>query len=145
MWQYGQQAVPGWLAAGYTLRGVVFTAMLMILLWETFVPIGRLLGRLMDRHPSTITAYSINVFGSLLGIWLFAGLSVFYCSPFVWTAVVCVLLLPFIWGGKARWLNLGLMGVVLVGSFTASREPGAWEIAWSPYQKLVLTPMPRIE
>jgi spermidine synthase len=141
MWQYDLQVVGPWQAAGCMLRGVVFTAILIILLWETFVPVGRLLGRWMDEYPSTIAAYSINVFGSLLGIWLFAGLSVFYCSPFVWAAVVCLLLLPLVWSGKARWLNLGLMGVILVGSYAASREPGALEIAWSPYQKLVLKPI----
>ena len=59
---------------------MVLTAGLMFLLWATFVPVGRLLGRLLDDHPNTIWAYSVNVAGSLIGIWLFVA-----CSA-VWAA-----------------------------------------------------------
>src|SRR5262249_26359399 len=73
------------------LKGVVGLGMtfgLMVLIWAAFVPIGRLLGRLLDDHPHTIWAYSVNVAGSLVGIWLFVLLSVLYQPPVVWMAVV---------------------------------------------------------
>ena len=47
----------------------------MILLWDIFVPLGRMMGRLLDDHPRTIWAYSVNVAGGLVGIWLFVLLS----------------------------------------------------------------------
>ena len=34
--------------------GLSLTFMLMVLVWDIFVPVGRLLGRLLDDHPSTI-------------------------------------------------------------------------------------------
>ena len=40
---------------GYVSLGLALTLMLMILLWEMFVPLGRLLGRLLDDHPNTIS------------------------------------------------------------------------------------------
>src|SRR5262249_31589166 len=59
----------------YLILDAVVGSLVLYLLWRVFVPIGRLLGRLMDDHPRIITAYSINVAGSLAGIWLFVLLS----------------------------------------------------------------------
>jgi hypothetical protein len=58
----------GWMRYGGPVFGLVLTAALMVLLWEVFVPVGRLLGRLMDEDPNTVRAYSVNVVGSLVGI-----------------------------------------------------------------------------
>src|SRR5262249_43091285 len=63
---------------GGALLGVILTLGLMILMWEIFVPVGRLLGRIMADHPNTIAAYSANVVGSLVGIWLFVLASALY-------------------------------------------------------------------
>src|SRR5262245_12083499 len=54
-----------WESSGWKLYasvgvGLALTLGLMILLWEIFVPVGRLLGRLMNEHPNTIWAYSVN-------------------------------------------------------------------------------------
>ena len=37
---------------------------------QIFVPMDDF-GRLMDDHPKAIVAYSWNVLGSLVGVWLF--------------------------------------------------------------------------
>src|SRR5260370_18814275 len=55
----------------YIGLGLMLTFLLMGLMAGMFVPIGRLLGRLLDDHPRPIRAYSVNVAGSLVGIWLF--------------------------------------------------------------------------
>ena len=119
--------------------GLAITYLMMVLILDMFIPLGRLLGRLMNEHPRTIWAYSVNVAGSLLGIWCFVLLSVFYEPPITWLAVVTVLLLPFV-GQPAPQRKLNYL--VLIGTFGlswfAGREPGALEVAWSPYQKLVL-------
>jgi hypothetical protein len=51
--------------------GLIATYILMLFIWEIFVPLGRILGRLMDDHPKPIQAYSVNIAGSLVGIWAF--------------------------------------------------------------------------
>jgi spermidine synthase len=118
--------------------GLALTFGLMVLIWEMFVPIGRMLGRLMDDRQQIIRAYSINIVGSLLGIWLFAGLSAVSLPPMAWLVVACGLLLPLIWSAADRGMNLALMTIVLIAGFFAGAEPRAMESHWSPYQKLVL-------
>ena len=67
--------------------GLALTFLLMLLIWEMFVPIGRMLGRLLEDHPRTVWAYSLNIAGSLTGIWLFVLLSAMYAPPVVWFLV----------------------------------------------------------
>ena len=76
--------------------GLALTFMLMVLIWSMFVPIGRVLGRLMDDHPHTIWSYSVNIGGSLAGILLFVVMSAFGLPPVTWFAVVAVMLLYFL-------------------------------------------------
>jgi spermidine synthase len=103
------------------LAGLIGTLALMMLIIEPFVPLGRVLGRLMDGHPRTIVAYSVNVFGSLVGIWLFVFLSSQLAAPPVWFGVLFLLYLPFL-------LERG-----------RGRMPeGAVRTVWSPYQKLTV-------
>ncbi|MGA2034020.1 MAG: hypothetical protein ABSG68_17375 [Thermoguttaceae bacterium] len=135
IWQHAPE-MGTWTTVLGLAAGLLLTFGFMILLWEIFLPLGRLLGRLMDDHPRTIRAYSINVGGSLAGIGLFMLLSAWYTGPDVWLAVAGGLLLPFL--GR-RWLDLGLLLAVVVAAWFAGRDPTALEIAWSPYQKLMLT------
>jgi spermidine synthase len=86
-----------------------------------------------------IRAYSINVAGSLLGIWLFVALSALSLPPVVWLLAACALLLPFVWKSEEpRSVNLALIAVLVAAGLFVGREPGALETHWSPYQKLVL-------
>jgi 2-polyprenyl-3-methyl-5-hydroxy-6-metoxy-1,4-benzoquinol methylase len=130
----------GWLTTvSRVVAGLTLTLGLMALVWEMFVPIGRLLGRLMDTREQVIRAYSINVFGSLLGIWLFVALSAWSLPPVVWMLVACLLLLPFVWAAsEQRVINFSLIAALLVAGVFVSREPSSLESHWSPYQKLVL-------
>src|SRR5262245_6201985 len=65
------------------IGGLGLTFGLMVLIWEMFVPIGRLIGRLMDDKQQVIWVYSVNVAASLLGIWLFVALSAFSLPPVI--------------------------------------------------------------
>ena len=123
-------------SVGYLSLGLALTLVLMILLWEMFVPLGRLLGRMMEDHPHTIRAYSANILGSMVGIWMFVGLSTLYAPPWVWIAVAVSLMLPLLGKGRELKLNLACCGVLVLLSFPASWEYGAHEVIWSPYQKL---------
>ena len=119
--------------------GLGLVLILMVLLWEIFVPLGRLLGRLMDDHPNTIWAYSVNVAGSLVGIGLFVMLSVFYLPPPVWFIVAGGLLISLLGKGRQRMVDLSLVAATIAAVCVANREPNAIQSVWSPYQKLVVT------
>ncbi|WP_157665188.1 spermine/spermidine synthase domain-containing protein [Mariniblastus fucicola] len=119
--------------------GLVLTMGLMILLWEIFVPVGRMLGKLMNRHPNTIAAYSINIAGSMAGIGLFVLLSAFYLSPVVWFIVAAVLFVILLGFRPKHYTNLGLVGAVVVAAMVANYDSQSIETVWSPYQKLTLS------
>ncbi len=112
---------------------------LMILLWEVFLPIGRILGRLMDDYPHSIQAYSVNIAGSLIGIGLFVFLSSLSTFPLVWFVVAATLLAAYVGRGRERWIDLGLIAALVLAAWLACRDTSAIRTIWSPYQKLVLT------
>jgi spermidine synthase len=121
--------------------GLSMAFLLLVFVWDIFVPIGRLTGRLIDGHPRTIWAYSINVAGGLLGIWLFVALGALGQPPVVWFGVAAVLLIGLIGAcsiGSGRWHDLVLTVGIVVLAWFAGRESDAVEVRWSPYQKLVL-------
>ena len=119
--------------------GLVLTYIVLVLIVDIFVPIGRILGRLMNINPNPIWAYSINIFGSLLGTWLFVLLSFFYQPPFVWFVIAAIPLAIFVfWSNRDRKINLALLALLLILSWLAGQAPGALKVIWSPYQKLVV-------
>lgn len=85
-----------WQAVFDASMGIGLTFFIMLMFVEMFVPIGRLLGRLLDEHPDTIRAYSINVAGSLAGTWLFVLLSYLYQPPLTWFVILAALTALFI-------------------------------------------------
>ncbi len=138
IWDYALSASPVNTIL-YVCLGLFLTYVLMVLLLDIFVPLGRLLGRLLADHPRTIWAYSVNIAGSLLGTWLFVLLSVWYQPPVTWFVVVAGLMVFFLYkNGRGRQLNLLLLMGIIVLSWFAGREPGSLKVVWSPYQKLVL-------
>lgn len=127
----------GWLRYGRPVMGLALTLFLMALLWATFVPVGRLLGRLMNEHPNTIWAYSVNVTGSLVGIWLFVLASALYLPPVVWFVVFAAGAALFAGtGGRSRTNDLLVLGGLVVLAGVAGYEPVYEETRWTPYQKL---------
>ena len=140
IWSYGTWSgpVPRLLPV---VVGLGLTFLLLVLIWEIFVPLGRLVGRLLDDHPRTIWAYSVNVAGGLVGIWLFVLLSALSLPPVVWFTVPAGLLAALIVLGKpepSAWRDAALLGTLVLLGGLAGYEPGALAVRWSPYQKLVL-------
>src|SRR5262245_42210250 len=93
-----------------TAFGLVLTFLLMVLVWEMFVPFGRLLGKLMDENPNVIRAYSANVAGSLAGIWAFVAASAAHLPPVGWFALFAPVALLFRGtGGKSPAADVVLL------------------------------------
>ncbi|MCA9086734.1 MAG: methyltransferase domain-containing protein, partial [Planctomycetaceae bacterium] len=138
IWEHSVATNP-WSTAARVSVGLAMTLGMMVVLWEIFMPIGRILGRSINDATDTIRAYSINVVGSLIGIWLFVMLSSLWLPPVVWILTACVLLAAFMSSdptGRRTELKLlaAMIGVSLWGTATETSP----EIAWSPYQKLEL-------
>lgn len=123
----------------FPMAGLVMTYGTLILIVDAFVPLGRLLGRLMNAHPNPIWAYSINIAGSVLGTWAFVLISYLYQPPFVWFLIAAGLFAVLIlWSNGNRRIQAGLLGSLLLLSWFASQVPNALNVIWSPYQKLVV-------
>ena len=140
IWDNSVTASPIWTSLSVAI-GLTLGFLLMVFVGDIFVPIGRLMGRLMDDHPRTIWAYSVNVAGGLVGIWLFVLLSAVDQPPVVWFGVAGGLLLALIAACSQRGfqrLDMALTLGIVILSWFAGREPDAMEVRWSPYQKLAL-------
>lgn len=117
---------------GFALVGLTF-----LLTMLPFVPMGQLVARLLSsREP--VKAYSVNIAGSLIGLWLYAVASFLWLPPAVWFGLPLAMGLWLLrqdrrafWSGAA--ISAAVVGILLVPS-----QPG--KVYWSPYQKLVLTP-----
>jgi predicted membrane-bound spermidine synthase len=121
----------------YLAAGLALTYGVLILIVDIFVPLGRILGRLMNANKNPIWAYSINILGSIFGSWAFVLFSYLYQPPFVWFLVAAALFACFIlWSNRSRRLPFVLLGIIIILSWFVSRVPGALDVIWSPYQKL---------
>jgi len=120
--------------------GLALTYFILAIVVDMFVPLGRILGRLVNIHPTPIWAYSVNIFGSVLGTWALVLLSYFYQPPVMWFLVAGGLMLIFVlWSKKDKRTNLVLLSLIVILSWFAGKVPNSLEVIWSPYQKLVVS------
>lgn len=125
------------------LLGLGATLALFILILAIFVPLGQIMGRVLDLHPRPVPAYSVNVLASVLGAWFFPGLSFLHTPPTLWFALFLALLVGFLFWSRQGWrepvVATVLCGAIGLGSLLAPpRERPALRTLWSPYQKLEL-------
>jgi hypothetical protein len=106
----------------------------------TFVPIGQVVGAMLETAPRGPLGYTINVAGSLLGIVLYTVICLFYQPPAIWFLVGALLfILVFL---RQRDSLLVFVGTCLLAATALT----LWvdkesKVYWSPYQKLTLTPI----
>ena len=73
------------LSLAVLLAGVLF----LLLVW-IFIPLGQVVSRQINLAPKALSAYSWNLFGSLLGVLLFLAVSRLMLPPTVWLGLVIV-------------------------------------------------------
>lgn len=101
-----------------------------------FLPFGQLTGRLMNKF-SPLTGYTINILGSLFGIWAFSAISFLSLPPFCWFLIALLLTLWFLQGQRYLLLgNVAVAGVCLALLFLYRGES-----LWSPYYRIDLDSM----
>jgi hypothetical protein len=98
------------------------------------IPFGRLVGNHLNAFPP-ITAYSINIGASLLGIISFLVLSYVGLGPGVWFAIAAIPILYFVRTNRVG-LVCNLVGLILI--ITTLQFFRAPQEFWSPYSKISL-------
>jgi spermidine synthase len=125
-----------------SILGISATLILFALIMMVFFPLGQLLGSLFSQSKNIISAYSLNVFASLIGIWCFDALSFMYQPPWVWFLLAWVsiawLILRFKIGGRFSVISLWpcLLSVLIMMAVPLINNSLT---IWSPYQKLDVT------
>ena len=116
------------------LAVVLLTAILFLLLVWIFVPLGQIVGRQMNLAPKSLTGYSWNLFGSLLGILSFLAVSRMMLQPWVWLGIVVAGFAVLQSTAKDRTLLLALLiPVALLLHDPSSRDHYT---IWTPYQQI---------
>src|SRR5258706_4453345 len=104
----------------------------------TFLPIGQIVGSMLETAPRGPRGYTVNIAGSLVGILLYTFISFLYQPPAIWFLVGAILFgLVFLRQRKTVLLFLGSCVLVAV-ALTVWVDKTA-KVYWSPYQKLALT------
>lgn len=133
VWSYGKIG----LVPSLLVPEIVF-----ILNTWTFLPLGRGLGKALKKF-SPLAGYSLNLAGSLGGVFAFVGLSVAGLPPLGWFALAGLFL--GVWAAlqePAGRRGLGALAFWLV-SLVAVFLPGRHDL-WSPYYKIGLDPLTKL-
>ena len=121
--------VPMWAVAG------TFFALIAL----AFVGLGQVMGRAFDAIPDRVTAYTVDILGSLTGIATFFLMSWLELPPSAWFAPILLLMLYFAgWRRPVQILSAAaIFAFVLVGSYGLNVHG---EVFWSPYYKVAYSP-----
>ncbi len=117
------------------LAAVVVVATFLLLLVVMMIPLGQWVGYYLDSAPNLISAYSINLLGSVVGIWAVAAVAFLWLPPTYWFALGGILFL-FVRRPSRRLLIAGSLLLISSLLFLRSADTAAVKTYWSPYQKL---------
>jgi spermidine synthase len=139
---YSLEAIPfreqinmGWTAT-LDQVGVIYLMLAVVFLLTAlaFVPVGQLCGKLMENKPQ-LSAYGLNLLGSMLGVLLMFAVSFLWTGPVIWFAICFMAILPFL-VRKPGNLLLG-MGFAVAGLLILAWPVNPlWNKVYSPYQQL---------
>jgi SAM-dependent methyltransferase len=113
----------------------IVAGVFFVLIAVIFVGLGQQMGRAFSGIPDRVTAYTVNVLGSLAGILVFAAASYLHTSPLVWfgigLAICCYFIRPW------TWMQAGaLIGALVVVGLSAHHGGAGMRVLWSPYYKI---------
>jgi len=145
----------------YVGAAVSFSVIIPIIAFVTLpmIPIGQMVARYLEIARVGITAYSVNVAASILGIWVYTGCAFLSTPPLIWLLMLGLGLLLLFWHLAGPRVVIALcfvlsLGLLLAGRARLDYQPERWYGApqaikslkvdehttyWSPYQKLTLT------
>lgn len=139
---YSLEAIPfreqlnmGW-SASQDQVGIIYLLITVVFFLTAlaFVPVGQLCGKLMERK-SQLSAYGLNLLGSLLGVLLMFLVSFLWTPPVVWFGL-CALGLLWFFVRKPKTLLVGVVfGMTALVALAWPANP-LWNKIYSPYQLL---------
>ena len=124
-------------SSGYWFAVAFFVA--LVFFWNAllFVPVGQLIGKLMQRIPGP-RGYGYNLAGSILGVVAFALLSYFWLGGGVWIACAGLCALPFLLSSN-KTLFAGIFCLITAIGLTEHSGELAKQLIFSPYQSLEIS------
>ncbi len=141
---FREQLNMGLLVVGTLADGAafyLFLSLIFLLTVLTFLPVGQLCGRLMQRRQ-TLSAYGLNLLGSLAGVVLMLVLSWLWTPPLVWFAL-CFLGILLFYVRKPSSILLGGGGALVALTILAWPVDPLQAKIYSPYQELEFSAGPR--
>jgi len=141
--QWGFAVISGHESLAMMVAAVVVLALFLWLLVMMMVPLGKCVGACLDAAPDPVTAYSVNLLGSLAGIWGFTLASFFWLPPASWFAAAFLALLLLVPRPRPALVLAAamLLAAALVLPHFAGEEGTGLRTYWSPYQKLIVQPV----
>lgn len=107
-----------------------------VIITLTTMPLGQEMGILFNRL-SPITAYSINIGGSILGVLSFSIFSMMSLPPIIWFLIAAPILLWFM-ADQKKWFIANALLILVCMGIILNTTKGAM---WSPYHKIVIAPV----
>jgi len=123
--------------------GLLLTGTILVLLAISFMPLGNLLGRLLDKHPRPLIAYSVNIMASLAGMWAFQLFSLAEFPPLLGLIIGLAALFLLVEDRLERYflVAVSLITIAAVAPKISLQPYEGPTTFWSPYQKLTLSPI----
>jgi hypothetical protein len=134
--------------AGFIIPIELVEGVFFLLIALVFVGPGQELGRSFNRIPNRVSAYTLNILGSLVSIVLFAACSWWELTPFWWFLPVIITFgywqflrsktkdLPIRWAILAAML----VAVSLSSDKDGVIRPTQYQNLWSPYYRIQYWP-----
>lgn len=134
---FSEQLTMGLFQGDWTDAMLLFLllSVLFLLTALTFVPIGQLCGRLMERRKN-LRAYGLNLLGSLAGVLLMLGASFLWTPPLVWFALCFLGILLFYLRRPAALIAGAAFGIFCTIVLAWWPINPLWNRVYSPYQLL---------
>ncbi|MDH4182771.1 MAG: methyltransferase domain-containing protein [Nitrospinota bacterium] len=126
--------------APLVILGMLLLTVLFFLVIISMIPLGQVLAGVFDRSSNRILDYSINIGGSLAGVWLFSLVSFMRLDPMVWYLVSALGIILLLIRKPKEAMGAVLAAVIMVVGLTG-RQGMSEEVKWSPYQKITLEQM----
>ena len=121
----------GW---SYFLAAAAFSGCIFVLIVLVFVPLGQVLSQQIDRAARPLHGYSLNLFGSLVGVAIFFLVSSWMIPPVIWMGVV-LLGFALLQSDRKHALFVASLLVPLALLVQDPTQQGT-QIHWTPYQQI---------
>jgi SAM-dependent methyltransferase len=117
---------------------IMLLAVFALAAWTT-IPFGQAVANCFDQFEK-LTAYSLNILGSLLGVLGFALMSWLSAPPYVWFGIMFLGLI-YLKPHRQHLVSVAIVAICLAVQQWSSTSFFAKQVFWSPYYKVIAQPV----